>query len=102
MFKVPDITDQDQVGRPLDDLALVGNIAIEQNESWVDPDASITVSTQAEPPMVTVSAAKGADNITISIGGDFLKKIITLYPSERDWKAYQEFEKQLKVEKPSQ
>jgi len=99
MFKVPNLKDEDEVAEVLDDLAFVGDIAINQDLPWVDTDATITTTTKLKPRQVTVSAAEGSRNASVNMDQEFIGRIATLSPSERDWKAYQEFERQLGTNK---
>jgi hypothetical protein len=99
MFKAPNPKDSDQVGKILDEMSFVGNIAIDEDVPWVttNTDFTFTTTNQPSPLGVTVSAQEGANNVSISLTSDFLDKLMPLAPMDRNWKAYKEFERQLRA-----
>jgi hypothetical protein len=99
MFKPPNLKDYDQVEKMLEEISFAGNIAIDQDVPWVttNSDITTTITNQPSPLEVTVSAQEGSNKVSVTLTEDFLDKLRTLSPMERNWRAYQEFERQLKV-----
>jgi hypothetical protein len=98
MFKVPDMKNSEQVDRMITELALVANVAIDNGGfTWLTSNADIVTKTQVDPTSVSVSAHEGSNGADVSIGKEWIDGAATLPPIERNWKAYQEFEKQLKT-----
>ena len=99
MFKPPDAQDRDQVEDMLNEIAFVGNVAIDDAEKWVKPDTEITESVNPDALAVTVAAEEESRRVSVGLGKDFLRSIIGLPPVRRNWRAYQEFERQLRTAK---
>jgi hypothetical protein len=97
LFKIPDVKSEVALQKVLDEFAFVGAIAI--GETAPLANSSLTTTTRLSPNGVTVTATAGRRKVEVKLEKDFIDTIISLAPVERNWKAYEEFEKQLKAAK---
>jgi hypothetical protein len=104
MFRVPDLKNQNEKEDIEQELGFVGNIAIDKNVPWITQETSVAVNTNYDPDEVSVEAEQGVSKIKITLDNDFLASILNLPPYARDWRAYQEFERQIhmQINKPNE
>jgi hypothetical protein len=98
MFNVPEIRELDSIQRVLNDVAVIGNVVLD-DLPWVTTDTKITTTTSLDPsPLnVTVTAQEGTNKVTISMDSSALEPMLRLPPLERNWRAHQAFSQQIAV-----
>jgi hypothetical protein len=85
----------------LDELGFVGKIAVGKAAPWLSASAQFTRNFQYDPPAVTVDATEGARRIQTQLDARYFESIIGLPPYARNWKAYEEFQRQVRSLQPT-
>jgi hypothetical protein len=78
----------------MEELGLVGEVAIDDNVPWATENTELTVSYNYDPDEVEVDAANGPNKLVLKLNDHLIDSIIGLPPYARDWQAYEEFERQ--------
>jgi hypothetical protein len=96
MFKVPNLLTDEAKTDVLAELGFVGNIALEENVNWAGSGTQITQNFNYDPLQVQVKGTSGNNTVSAELDPKFLESILHDPPYARDWKAYQEFERQVR------
>jgi len=95
MFEVPQLKTDDDLYKLLDELAQVGRFAFIGNIPWLSASTPITTSIDEHSLGVMVSGEENGHSAKTRIDEQFIRKIASLPPIQRNLSAYGEFVKQL-------
>lgn len=94
IFKVPVLKSDEAKADLLEELGFVGNIAISRRLKSLNAQFQITQNYNYDPLQVGVIVPQ-ASGIHADLSSEFISSILSDPPFARNWKAYQEFERQL-------
>jgi len=95
MFKVSDLKNEDQTQKLLNSMVILGIFVMKSKLAWANGDPNLSTSIGTDPISIRITLSKGSNKATVTLNKEFIDAVAGLPPVDRDWKVYQEFERQV-------
>jgi hypothetical protein len=94
MFSVPVVSNEAETDKVLDGLVIMAHMAIDEMP-WVKPETTYRDTTNWINQELQVTAEDGSNKAEVGLSQELFTKLVVLYPVERNWQAFLEFQRQL-------